>query len=91
MTKGEFYKKYSANGPLKVSKRLRDRVVQQYSTFSGLKWYNFQKEEIRSNMFNELVGEKVRIVPMERHYIQGLYEIGDDEMIWGIYQKLFIH
>ncbi|USK62266.1 GNAT family N-acetyltransferase [Peribacillus asahii] len=34
-------------------------------------------------MFDELVGEKVRIVPMEEHHIQGLYEIGNDKMIWS--------
>nr|WP_275896245.1 GNAT family protein [Paraliobacillus sediminis] len=34
-------------------------------------------------MFDELVGEKVRIVPMEKHHIQGLYGIGNDPMIWG--------
>lgn len=34
-------------------------------------------------MFDELAGEKIRIVPMERHHIQGLYEIGDDKVIWS--------
>lgn len=33
-------------------------------------------------MFDELVGEKVRIVPMERHHIQGLYEAGNSKSIW---------
>ncbi|OAS85364.1 MULTISPECIES: GNAT family N-acetyltransferase [Metabacillus] len=30
----------------------------------------------------ELTGEYVRIVPMERSHIQGLYEIGNDKTIW---------
>ncbi|MDL4839438.1 GNAT family N-acetyltransferase [Aquibacillus rhizosphaerae] len=34
-------------------------------------------------MFDELVGEKVRIVPMERCHIQGLYENGNEKMIWS--------
>ncbi|YCA41713.1 GNAT family N-acetyltransferase [Bacillus sp. JZ8] len=34
-------------------------------------------------MFDELVGEKVRIVPMERKHIQGLYEAGSDRLIWN--------
>jgi RimJ/RimL family protein N-acetyltransferase len=34
-------------------------------------------------MFDQLVGEKVRIVPMERHHIQGLYEIAKEEVIWN--------
>lgn len=33
-------------------------------------------------MFDELKGERVRIVPMERHHIQGLYEASKDERIW---------
>lgn len=41
------------------------------------------KKEVMNNMFDELVGEKIRIVPMERHHIQGLYEIGNDKMIWS--------
>ena len=34
-------------------------------------------------MFDELVGEKVRIVPLEKSHIQGLYEIGNNGMIWS--------
>ncbi len=34
-------------------------------------------------MFDELVGEKVRIVPMESHHIQGLYDIANEERIWN--------
>jgi N-acetyltransferase len=34
-------------------------------------------------MFDELVGEKVRIIPMERHHIHGLYEIGNENEIWN--------
>lgn len=36
------------------------------------------------HMFNkfQLIGENIRIVPMEIHYINELYEIGRDESIW---------
>ncbi len=34
-------------------------------------------------MFDELVGEKVRIVPMEKNHVRGLYEIGNDQKIWN--------
>ncbi len=34
-------------------------------------------------MFDELEGEKVRIVPMEKNHIQGLTEIGIDKIIWS--------
>ncbi|TXC79018.1 GNAT family N-acetyltransferase [Metabacillus litoralis] len=34
-------------------------------------------------MFDELVGEKIRIVPMDKDHIQGLYEIGNDKIIWS--------
>lgn len=35
-----------------------------------------------NDMFNELAGEKVRIVPMDRQHIQGLYDVGKDKTIW---------
>jgi len=32
---------------------------------------------------DELLGENVRIVPMERDHIEGLFEAGSDELIWA--------
>ncbi|MGM0878322.1 MAG: GNAT family N-acetyltransferase [Bacillota bacterium] len=33
-------------------------------------------------LLNELVGDSVRIVPMEKHHAQDLYEIGKEPSIW---------
>ncbi len=33
-------------------------------------------------MFDELVGEKIRIVPLKRNHVQELYNISKDKMIW---------
>jgi RimJ/RimL family protein N-acetyltransferase len=40
-----------------------------------------------NSMFDELIGEKVRIVPMERNHIQGLYKSGSERLIWNHLSK----
>ncbi|MDQ0230156.1 GNAT family N-acetyltransferase [Metabacillus malikii] len=34
-------------------------------------------------MFDELVGKKIRIVPMKKNHIEGLYEISKEPSIWS--------
>lgn len=33
-------------------------------------------------LLDELIGDSVRIVPMERYHVQDLYEIGNEHDIW---------
>ncbi len=34
-------------------------------------------------MFDQLIGEKVKIVPMEKKHVQGLYEIAVEQDVWN--------